>query len=64
MKALCEKHGLPYNTGGFSKQIGSVWGKLFRLALPPFLVKNSSQAGVIVMRRGQVSAVPQTEVGV
>ncbi|MGW5223626.1 fatty acid desaturase family protein [Nocardia niigatensis] len=57
VKALCEKHGLPYNTGRFSRQIGSVWAKLFKLALPPFLVKNSAQAGVIVMRRGQASEV-------
>ncbi|MGW2661220.1 fatty acid desaturase family protein [Nocardia tengchongensis] len=57
VRALCEKHGLPYNTGGFAKQIGSVWGKLFKLALPPFLVKNSGEAGVIVMRRGQASEV-------
>ncbi|MFE3793506.1 acyl-CoA desaturase [Nocardia tengchongensis] len=57
VRALCEKHGLPYNTGGFAKQIGSVWGKLFKLALPPFLVKNSGEAGVIVMRQGQASEV-------
>ncbi|MFE5286929.1 fatty acid desaturase family protein [Nocardia sp. NPDC056611] len=57
VRALCEKHGLPYNTGRFSRQIGSVWAKLFKLALPPFLVKNSGQAGVIVMRRGQASEV-------
>ena len=25
---MCEKYGLPYNTGRFSKQIGSVWGKI------------------------------------
>ncbi|MFI6867653.1 fatty acid desaturase family protein [Nocardia sp. NPDC050406] len=57
VKALCEKYGLPYNTGRFSKQIGSVWGKLFKLALPPFLVGKSSQPGVIVMRRGKPSEV-------
>ncbi|MFD6352251.1 fatty acid desaturase family protein [Nocardia tengchongensis] len=57
VRALCEKHGLPYNTGGFAKQIGSVWAKLFKLALPPFLVKNSGEAGVIVMRQGQASEV-------
>jgi linoleoyl-CoA desaturase len=34
VKALCEKYGLPYNTGRFSKQIGSTWAKIFRLALP------------------------------
>ena len=34
VKALCEKYGLPYNTGRFSKQIGSTWAKIFRLAVP------------------------------
>jgi linoleoyl-CoA desaturase len=34
VKAICEKYGLPYNTGRFSKQLGSVYGKIFRLALP------------------------------
>ncbi|MFI1920164.1 fatty acid desaturase family protein [Nocardia sp. NPDC020380] len=55
VKALCEKHGLPYNTGGFSQQIGSVWAKLFKLALPPFLTGKSQTASVIVMRQGQAS---------
>ena len=34
VQALCEKYDLPYNTGRFSKQIGSTWGKIFRLAVP------------------------------
>ena len=34
VQALCEKYGLPYNSGRFSKQIGSTWAKIFRLALP------------------------------
>jgi linoleoyl-CoA desaturase len=34
VRAICEKHGLPYNTGGFTKQLSSTWGKIFRLALP------------------------------
>jgi fatty acid desaturase len=34
VQALCEKYGLPYNTGRFSKQLGSVYSKIFRLALP------------------------------
>jgi fatty acid desaturase len=34
VQALCEKYGLPYNTGRFSKQIGSTWAKIFRLAVP------------------------------
>ncbi|MFD4183088.1 fatty acid desaturase family protein [Rhodococcus sp. NPDC058514] len=51
VKALCEKHGLPYNTGGFFKQIGSVWGKIFKLALPPFLTGSDQAPGVIVERQ-------------
>ncbi len=34
IEALCAKYDLPYNTGRFSKQIGSTWGKIFRLAVP------------------------------
>jgi linoleoyl-CoA desaturase len=34
VRALCEKYGLPYNTGPLRKQLGSVWGKIFKLALP------------------------------
>jgi NADPH-dependent stearoyl-CoA 9-desaturase len=34
VKAICENYGLPYNTGRFSKQIGSTWAKIFRLAVP------------------------------
>ncbi|WP_328659946.1 fatty acid desaturase family protein [Nocardia salmonicida] len=50
VKALAEKYGLPYNTGRFSKQIGSVWGKIFKLALPDRLTKSDPKPGVIVMR--------------
>lgn len=35
VRALCEKHGLRYNTGSFWKQYGSVLGGLVRRALPP-----------------------------
>jgi len=34
VRALCEKYGLPYNSGPLRKQLGSVWGKIFKLALP------------------------------
>ena len=34
VRALCEKYGLPYNTGRLSKQLGSTWAKIFRLSLP------------------------------
>ncbi|MGC0363252.1 fatty acid desaturase [Rhodococcus sp. 27YEA15] len=51
VQALCVKYGLPYNTGGFFKQIGSVWGKIFKLALPPGLVRTQTPPGVVIERR-------------
>ena len=32
---ICERYGLPYNTGPLRKQLGSVARKICRLALPP-----------------------------
>ncbi|SDH92680.1 linoleoyl-CoA desaturase [Actinokineospora alba] len=37
VRAICEKYGLPYNTGGFSRQLTSVFTKIVRLALPDSL---------------------------
>ncbi|WP_431949285.1 fatty acid desaturase family protein [Nocardia lijiangensis] len=59
VRALCEKYGLPYHTGPLSKQIGDVWMKIFKLALPPRFVKKPTSPGVIVMRQRKA-----TEVGV
>jgi linoleoyl-CoA desaturase len=34
VKVICERYGLPYNTGPFSKQFGSVQRTILRLAFP------------------------------
>ena len=34
VEAICERYGLPYNSRGFSAQLGSTWKKIWRLALP------------------------------
>ena len=34
VKAICEKYGLPYNTGSFMKQSVSVWKRIFKMSLP------------------------------
>jgi len=34
VRALCERFGLPYNSGRLSRQFGSVIGKIVRLAFP------------------------------
>ncbi|MCK8671392.1 acyl-CoA desaturase [Rhodococcus sp. HM1] len=51
VRALCEKHGLPYNTGGLLRQVASVWGKIFRLALPPSWVSDQRETAVVIERR-------------
>ncbi|HUH80465.1 MAG TPA: acyl-CoA desaturase [Solirubrobacteraceae bacterium] len=34
VKAICERYGLPYNAGPLHRQLGSVFRKIVRLALP------------------------------
>jgi linoleoyl-CoA desaturase len=51
VEALCHRYGVPYNTGGFFHQIGTVWRKICTFALPPRWVKPSRGPAVIVGRR-------------
>ncbi|MGI8665345.1 MAG: fatty acid desaturase family protein [Jatrophihabitans sp.] len=46
---LCAKYGLAYNSGRLSKQIGSVWGKIFSLARPPRRDQPASPPAVRVL---------------
>ena len=34
MQEICERYGIPYNTGPLPKQFGTVVRKIVRLALP------------------------------
>ena len=34
MREICERYGIPYNSGPLRKQFGSVVRKICRLALP------------------------------
>ncbi|EOM76484.1 acyl-CoA desaturase [Rhodococcus rhodnii] len=57
VRALCEKHGLPYNTGGLTRQVGSVWLKIFRFALPNgFFGRGDAGADVVIERKKQATA--------
>ena len=51
VRAICAKYGLPYNTGGLAKQLGSVFGKIVRLALP-----NRAPAGTVDRDRARRAA--------
>ena len=56
VKALCEKYGLPYNTGRLSKQLGSTWSKIFRLAVPFGMRDESDRGPAINVVPGKVPA--------
>jgi linoleoyl-CoA desaturase len=34
VRALCDRFGLPYNSGSLLRQTASVWKRIFQLALP------------------------------
>jgi fatty acid desaturase len=34
VRAICEKHGLPYKTGSFARQTLSTWKRIAKLSLP------------------------------
>jgi fatty acid desaturase len=55
VRAICEKYGLPYNTGPLRKQLGSTWGKIFRLALPG-RAKDDGPAITVVPRKVPAAA--------
>jgi NADPH-dependent stearoyl-CoA 9-desaturase len=56
VQAICEKYGLPYNSGRFSKQIGSVWGKILRLAVPWGAKQDPTPAVTVIPDRVPVAA--------
>jgi fatty acid desaturase len=47
VRAICEKHGVPYNTGSFAAQLGSVVKKILRLSLPGARSASSSARGAL-----------------
>lgn len=50
VRELCERYGLPYNTGGLLAQVGSVWRKIVKLALPPSWVSEEPTTSVLIER--------------
>ncbi|MGH3648014.1 MAG: fatty acid desaturase family protein [Micromonosporaceae bacterium] len=45
VRDICQRYGLPYNTGSLSQQLGSVWKKIFKLALPDWVFPSRDRAG-------------------
>ncbi|WP_454162461.1 fatty acid desaturase family protein [Gordonia iterans] len=42
VRAICEKYGLPYNTGSLSHQLASTWTKIAKLSLPNFMTEDDN----------------------
>jgi NADPH-dependent stearoyl-CoA 9-desaturase len=56
VRAICAKYGLPYNTGRYSRQLGSTWAKIVRLALPTGRARTHEPAVVVLRSTVAVSA--------
>jgi linoleoyl-CoA desaturase len=47
VRAICEEHGVPYNSGSFWRQYGSVLANIFRLAWPPRAAASARVASLL-----------------
>ena len=54
VREICEKYGQHYNTGSFRKQFTTVWGRIFKGALPNFGQKVQASAETAVARLAEV----------
>ncbi len=50
VRAICEKHGLPYKTGSFASQTLSTWKRIAKLSLP------SGKSGKLSQRKANDEA--------
>ncbi|WAC54609.1 fatty acid desaturase family protein [Gordonia sp. SL306] len=56
VQEICERYGLPYNTGSLSQQLGSTWKKIAKLSLPNFMTRDDNDLVVTVERENPASA--------
>ena len=56
VRAICEKYGLPYNTGSLSKQLGSTWGKIAKLSLPNSFTRDDNDVVLNIERKADGAA--------
>ena len=56
VRAICERHGLPYNTGNLRGQLGSTWKKIAKLSLPNSWTRDDDDLVVNIERAADVEA--------
>lgn len=56
VRPLCEKYGVPYNTGRLSRQIASTWKKLALLSLPNGWINQRTEMVVHIERQEKYNA--------
>ena len=56
VREICQRYGLPYNTGPLPRQFATVVRKIVRLALPPRSTDKSATVTRMAAQRGQLRA--------
>ena len=62
VRELCQKYGLPYNTGGLFAQLSSTWKKIARLSLPNGWFRDDEELVVHIERDKRKEAAAEPEV--
>lgn len=64
VRELCQKYGLPYNTGGLFGQLSSTWKKIARLSLPNGWFRGDDELVVHIERNThkEAATTPEPEV--
>ncbi|GED97097.1 fatty acid desaturase family protein [Gordonia crocea] len=56
VREICQRHGLPYNTGNLRSQLGSTWKKIAKLSLPNSWTRDDDDLVVNIERANAVKA--------
>ncbi len=56
VREICERYGMPYNTGSFSHQLWSTWTKIAKLSLPNSWSRDDSEIVVNIERENEAAA--------
>lgn len=57
VQEICEKYGLPYNTGPLHQQLASTWSKIAKLSLPNFFMTSDDNDLTVIVEREKSAGV-------